>query len=324
MSIGPEEVLNLVKQQQKEQESQSRSFTCLKAEPELLAANKAKNAQILKEIEAKDREVTLKIEQAQKMEQLNQEIDQQLNESWEEITRKNAELEQQRQQLELALLQIAQREQESLKEKEDLSNFQKQILLKQEIQQLDFYFLQLDSNYKKQKMKKFSQWLEKLQYLKTLANHLTSQKIFRKCLYLLKHHTTRRLKLSWKRKKRPQILSARTCPASNLYLTTRYLNIKLLRLTKNSTQHIFVPKSAKRNLKKTPFRNYLLYQNQQTEKTNFNSQINQNHRPSSYQKRKIRNCAISQKRKCMYLLILFADMVVKLQPASLRKYLPTH
>ncbi|CAL6053088.1 Hypothetical_protein [Hexamita inflata] len=37
MSIGPEEVLNLVKEQQKEQESQSRSFTCLKAEPELLA-----------------------------------------------------------------------------------------------------------------------------------------------------------------------------------------------------------------------------------------------------------------------------------------------
>ncbi|CAL6019797.1 Hypothetical_protein [Hexamita inflata] len=35
-------------------ESQSRSFTCLKAEPELLAANKAKNARILKEIEAKD------------------------------------------------------------------------------------------------------------------------------------------------------------------------------------------------------------------------------------------------------------------------------
>ncbi|CAL6070181.1 Hypothetical_protein [Hexamita inflata] len=134
MSIGPEAVLNLVKEQQKEQESQSRSFTCLKAEPELLAANKAKNARILKEIEAKDREVTLKIEQAQKMEQLNQEKDQQLNESWEEITRKNAELEQQRQQLELALLQIAQREQESLKEKEDLSNFQKQILLKQEIQ----------------------------------------------------------------------------------------------------------------------------------------------------------------------------------------------
>ncbi|CAL5989617.1 Hypothetical_protein [Hexamita inflata] len=67
------------------------------------------------------------------MEQLNQEKDQQLNESWEEITRKNAELEQQRQQLELTLLQIAQREQESLKEKEDLSNFQKQILLKQEI-----------------------------------------------------------------------------------------------------------------------------------------------------------------------------------------------
>ncbi|CAL6053086.1 Hypothetical_protein [Hexamita inflata] len=112
-------------------------------------------------------------------------------------------------------------------------------------------------------MKKFSQWLEKLQYLKTLANHLTSQKIFRKYLYLLKHHTTRRLKLSnWK--KRPQILSAKTCPASNLYLTTRYLNIKLLRLTKNSTQHIFVPKSAKRNLKKMPFRNYQLYQNQQS------------------------------------------------------------
>ncbi|CAL6008994.1 Hypothetical_protein [Hexamita inflata] len=134
MSIGPEEVLNLVKEQQKEQESQSRSFICLKAEPELLAANKAKNARILKEIETKDREVTLKIEQAQKMEQLNQEKDQKLNESWEEITRKNAELEQQRQQLELALLQIAQREQESLKEKEDLSNFQKQILLQQEVQ----------------------------------------------------------------------------------------------------------------------------------------------------------------------------------------------
>ncbi|CAL6013586.1 Hypothetical_protein [Hexamita inflata] len=69
------------------------------------------------------------------MEQLNQEKDQKLNESWDEITRNNAELEQQRQQLELALLQIAQREQESLKEKEDLSNFQKQILLQQEVQQ---------------------------------------------------------------------------------------------------------------------------------------------------------------------------------------------
>ncbi|CAL6043147.1 Hypothetical_protein [Hexamita inflata] len=73
---------------QKEQESQSRSFTCLKAESELLAANKAKNARILKEIETKDREVTLKIEQAYKMEQLNQEKDQKLNESWMKLPEK--------------------------------------------------------------------------------------------------------------------------------------------------------------------------------------------------------------------------------------------
>ncbi|CAL6075257.1 Hypothetical_protein [Hexamita inflata] len=69
---------------------------------------------------------------------------------------------------------------------------------------------------------------------------------------------------------------------------------------------------------------YQLYQNQQTEKTKFQQPTKLEPPPFELPKAENQELRDFPKEKCIYLLILFADMGAKLQPASLRKYLPTH